>query len=107
MKNIGDSAFLSCVRLERIRIPSNINSIGAKAFMSSALITVDIEYGVHTIGESTFMCCSSMEKIVIPETITEIGADAFYGCSKLTIYAPAGSYAETYAKENNIPFVAE
>ena len=75
--------------------------------MSSALITVDIEYGVHTIGESTFMCCSSMEKIVIPETITEIGADAFYGCSKLTIYAPAGSYAETYAKENNIPFVAE
>lgn len=107
VKNIGDSAFLSCVRLERIRIPSNINSIGAKAFMSSALITVDIEYGVHTIGESTFMCCSSMEKIVIPETITEIGADAFYGCSKLTIYAPAGSYAETYAKENNIPFVAE
>jgi hypothetical protein len=29
------------------------------------------------------------------------------GCRKLTIYAPAGSYAEQYAKENNIPFVAE
>ena len=26
---------------------------------------------------------------------------------KLEIHAPAGSYAETYAKENNIPFVAE
>ena len=27
--------------------------------------------------------------------------------NSLTIHAPAGSYAETYAKENNIPFVAE
>jgi len=25
----------------------------------------------------------------------------------VAIHAPAGSYAETYAKENNIPFVAE
>jgi hypothetical protein len=28
-------------------------------------------------------------------------------CPNLTIHAPAGSYAEAYAKENNIPFVAE
>lgn len=26
-------------------------------------------------------------------------------CISLTIYGPAGSYAQTYAKENNIPFV--
>lgn len=26
---------------------------------------------------------------------------------KVLIHAPAGSHAETYAKENNIPFVAE
>ena len=26
---------------------------------------------------------------------------------KLTIHAPAGSYAEQFAKENNIPFIAE
>ncbi len=32
--------------------------------------------------------------------------DAFSGCDKLTIYAPTGSYAEAYAKENNIPFEA-
>jgi len=25
----------------------------------------------------------------------------------MTIHAPAGSYVETYAKENNFPFVAE
>ncbi len=36
-----------------------------------------------------------------------IGTDAFKDCHKLTIHAPAGSYAEQYAKENNIPYVAE
>ena len=32
---------------------------------------------------------------------------AFVDCPNLTIHAPAGSYAEQYAKENHIPFVAE
>ena len=43
----------------------------------------------------------------IPESVIEIGEGAFAGCGSLTIHAPAGSYAEQYAKENNIPFVAE
>ena len=42
--------------------------------------------------------------VVIPEGTTEIGHRAFDGCQKLTIYAPAGSKAEEYAKEKNIPF---
>ena len=48
-----------------------------------------------------------MTDICLPASILEIGADAFKDCHKLTIHAPAGSYAETYAKENNIPFVVE
>jgi hypothetical protein len=45
--------------------------------------------------------------VSIPGSVTYIGALAFNECPNLTIHAPAGSYAETYAKENNIPFVAE
>ena len=46
--------------------------------------------------------------VVIPESVTRIGSWAFIsGCTDLTIHAPAGSCAEQYAKENNIPFVAE
>ena len=33
--------------------------------------------------------------------------DSFEKCPNLTIHAPAGSYAEKYTKENNIPFAAE
>jgi hypothetical protein len=38
--------------------------------------------------------------------VATIGDYVFEECP-VSIYAPAGSYAETYAKENNIPFVAE
>ncbi len=42
--------------------------------------------------------------VQIPDGVTEIGDDAFRECENLTVYAPSGSYAEQYAKENNIKF---
>ena len=47
-----------------------------------------------------------LEKVLIPASVTEIGEDAFKDCEKLTIFAPGGSYAETYAGENGIHFSA-
>lgn len=31
--------------------------------------------------------------------------NAFYGCRDLIIYVSSNSYAETYAKKNNVPFI--
>jgi hypothetical protein len=49
------------------------------------------------------------ENIYIHKKVDRIGGrfNVFHGWSNLTIHAPAGSYAEKYAKEWNIPFVAE
>ena len=44
--------------------------------------------------------------VTIPEGVTEIGSSAFDGCKKLTIHALAGSAAERYAEEKDIPFEA-
>ena len=60
-----------------------------------------------TIENQAFFMCEKLEEVYIPETVTLIHKFAFDWCPKFTIHAPAGSYAETYAKENNIPFVAE
>ena len=62
---------------------------------------------VVTIGTSAFERHSEITDITIPASVTTIAWFAFDGCTNMTIHAPAGSYAESYAKENNIPFVAE
>ncbi len=44
---------------------------------------------------------------MIPEGVESIGGGAFLHCPYLLLHILAGSYAERYAKENNIPFAAE
>ena len=86
----------------------------------SKIISVTIEEGVREIAGRAFCWCKNLETIRIPKSVKKISAyrfdearqkllsdAAFVECPNLTIHAPAGSYAETYAKENNIPFVAE
>ena len=50
--------------------------------------------------------CIRLTSITIPDSVTSIGKYVFHYCDRLTIYGVKGSYAETYAKENKIPFVA-
>ena len=55
--------------------------------------------------ESAFSRCQSLIRINIPDSVTSIGRWAFPDCDKgFTIYGKQGSYAQTYAQENNIPF---
>jgi hypothetical protein len=67
---------------------------------------VDIEDGVTSIGKSAFSDCANLQSITIPDSVTSMGDKVFFGCKKLTIHAPEGSYAQKYAKENDIPFIS-
>ena len=42
-------------------------------------------------------------QIALPKSLKTIGRAAFECCPKLTIYAPAGSYAEKHAKKAKSP----
>ena len=53
-----------------------------------------------------FYGCTNLTKITIPESVTSIESFAFEDCNNVTIYGYTGSYAETYAEENDIPFVS-
>ena len=75
-----------------------------KMYKNKAVIIME---GIKRIGESAFAGCVYMTDLCLPISVAKISPDAFDDCHKLTIHAPSGSYAETYAKENNIPFVAE
>lgn len=84
-----------------------MTSIGEYAFEGcSSLTSIEIPSSVTSIGDHAFRRCSSLTSIEIPSSITRIGDGAFSGCSDaLVIRGVKGSYAETYAKENSIPFV--
>ncbi len=62
---------------------------------------------VVQISKDAFAGHSSLLLLALPASVTAISDDAFRGCPSLTMIAPAGSYAEAYARAHGIPFRAE
>ena len=102
---IGSNAFSYCDNLKRITIPEGVTEIGELAFSDCRGLTdVAIPQSVERIGDLGFCNCKSLTDLTIPAAVTEIGREAFYLCKDLTLSVPEGSYAEQYAKENEIPY---
>ena len=88
-------------------VPVGVTKIALGAFESCASLTeVIVPGGVTDIDYWAFHNCSNLTSITIPESVTTIGDEVFIGCDSLTIFGVPGSYAETYANENNINFSA-
>ena len=62
------------------------------------------EDGMEIIPANIAMGAEYVEKVVIPSSVLAIENYAFDNCPRLVIYGIAGSYAETYAELNQIPF---
>ena len=61
---------------------------------------------LNTLEANSIVVCESLEELYLGPNVTKISW-CFDDCSKLTIVGQAGSYAEQYANENNIPFRAK
>ena len=97
---LAEDAFRASCSLES----GKKSAYNKKMYKTKAVI---VQEGITRIGARAFAGCVFMTDICLPSSVTEIGEDAFKDCHKLTIHAPEGSFAETYAKENSIPFAAE
>lgn len=112
-KNLGELAVVNHILLKYrgnsgdVTIPEGVTKIGNGAFQGcTGLTSVTIPAGVTEIGVFAFYGCTGLISVTIPADVKEIGMDAFTHCPNLTIHAPAGSYAEEYAKKKKIKFGA-
>ena len=127
VKKIGNYAFSDCSKLTQINIPSSVTSIEDCAFHKcsslkeivfpgsvkklpdyvcdycNALTKVVVEEGITEIKASAFSFCENLTDIFLPLSLTKIGQHVLLCSGKPTMHVYSGSYAESYAKENDLP----
>ncbi|MDO4272176.1 MAG: leucine-rich repeat domain-containing protein [Eubacteriales bacterium] len=124
--SIGESAFVHS-SIKSIIIPDSVTKIGKGVFENCYYLqSVNWGKGLKTIPELTFKSCISLEEMRLPNTVTEIGKRAYYlsnirrlsipdsvkkidktaftDCDYLRLFVKKGSYGETYAKNNKLPY---
>ena len=99
--SIEEAAFANCTALEKLNVPSTVNTLGrwilentkvtsftipqgvteipASCFYGSAITTINIPQSVKTIGNWAFQD-AKLTEVVIPSSVTSIGIWAF-GCN--------------------------
>ena len=73
----------------------------------AAVSSVIVPEGIIRLSGEAFSYPSNHLSVTLPASVVEIDPFVFYPYpdeSPITIHAPAGSYAEAYAKRHNIPF---
>lgn len=109
IEEVGIRVFKDCTALKSVKLSSKLTKIEKEAFAGcKALENIVIPQGVTRIDNGAFEECDNLQYVIIPESVKYIGTDVFYTNQwdrDLLIYCKAGSYAESYAKENNIFYV--
>ncbi len=121
--SISSHAFYNCTRLSEVKLSSgwtttlsynnNTSYNDSSSYYSSpfvgcsSLTSVIIPEAMTAIPKHAFREMTGLSKIWIGEQVAAIGDRAFDNCSALTIHGVTGSYAESYAAQNDIPFSTE
>ncbi len=108
LRKLGSQVFYGCSSLMELNYPMHLEASGSNNYQGCTNLTeMTVPEGVEKIPMNAFCGSDCLEKVVIPQTVTSIGLFAFNSCEKLVIHGLTGSYAQTYALENEIPFYSE
>ena len=109
LRRISDEAFLRCNAMERLELPSTLESIGPGAFNHCyKLAHLVFSEGIVELPDELFFGCGRMASCYFPASLagSSTGNLSETRISKYTtIYAPEGSYALQWAKENGYDHV--
>ena len=101
VETIEQSAFYFC-GLTGLVVQSDC-TLGVNTFSgTTSLKFLYIREGSNVSLDSRAFCVSGLEAAVVPDTVQFLDTDVFASSKNVTVYCPAGSYAEQYCKENFI-----
>lgn len=103
---VWDRTFYGCAELTDVSLGDGIQSIGSEAFSGcKKLEFIELPEGVTEICHSAFRDCAALQSISIYDRADRIGELVFDGCPKVTVRCVAGSAAQQYAENNDIPYL--
>lgn len=106
LKVINEYAFQGCSALKQINLPSTLENILWYAFAETGLESVAVPSSMEELDCTTFQGCALLKSIYIHSKVTTI-YNEFSGChADFTIYGESGSFAEAFANNRHIPFIA-
>lgn len=85
-------------------LPVSLEVIEEEAFEGTRIIWVEVPDTVSEIGDRAFANIKTLRVIKISARTNYISDSALAGSNGVTISAPSGSYARTWARSNGIPF---
>ncbi|MBR3819145.1 MAG: leucine-rich repeat domain-containing protein [Clostridia bacterium] len=104
--SVCSDTFKGCKNLESLT--TDYASLEWKCFYECKKLTdLYVEAGEEIFYWGRYNGLPYLKRLHLTDSIKEFKWDIPQECRDIIIHAPAGSYAETYAKENSIPFVAE
>lgn len=104
---IGKSVFEDCTNLKSVYLSDSVVHIGERLFCNCKnLEEVVIGEGITSFPYRTFFGCENLKSVVIPPSVELMESSIFKDCNNLTIYGMENSYAQIYANNQDIPFVA-
>ena len=113
VQSIGIGAFQKCAYLGTVIFAEGGTAVleivagdSYNAMFDSCpeLTTVILPERITKLQSYTFYNDPKLQTLYIPAGASEIADNAIFNCPNLTIYGVSGSAAETYAKQNKIPF---
>lgn len=85
---IPENAVQSRNQLTYISLPSNTETIGARAFSGNRkLLKISIPATLRVIGDYAFEGCENVEEFAIPAEVSSIGTGAFSDCKALKAFS--------------------
>lgn len=104
---IGKNCFTNCYFIEEVTIADSVTSIGELCFSNTRLKSVKYPLNLKKIERGAFSNCGHLTAVIIPASIITIDCEENIhdGIRNVKVFGDKNSYAEVYAKENELEFV--